>query len=207
MWQLGLQNLDMENDLPESCMFPESFYWLTEEVQGFVFPDGNWFLNFVEVSLHGGQISDGFVGMSMVCLGGNFSRENHRIRIARWPKAPGNLTRLSWSFDKFYAGLGLPQGPFGKTNSNPLKVGQNGFLPISQSRNEVGKKKWVSDPFAQHFCTQNPLFTHFEPISGHSQKPILRPTLSGNQLFSKKGPEAALTQHKISFFQKIHDFA
>ena len=36
---------------------------------------------------------------------------------------------------------------------------------------------------------QNPLLTHFGPISGHS-------LLGGWKLFSKKGPEEALTQHK-----------
>ena len=40
-----------------------------------------------------------------------------------------------------------------------------------------------------HFCTQKQ--THFSPLT----KTDLKPTLSANELFSKKGPEAALTHH------------
>ena len=43
---------------------------------------------------------------------------------------------------------------------------------------------------------QNPLLTHFKPISGFSRKPTFQPVQGGWKLFSKKGPEAVPTRYK-----------
>ena len=49
-------------------------------------------------------------------------------------------------------------------------------------------------PFLPAFAPKNPLLTHFWTHSSPLTKPHLKPTFSGNKLFPKKGPEAALTQ-------------
>ena len=59
--------------------------------------------------------------------------------------------------------------------------------------------KWVKNGFwriSPTFAPQSPLFTHFWTHYRILTKSYLKPTFSGNKLFSKKGPEAALTQHK-----------
>ena len=89
-----------------------------------------------------------------------------------------------------YAGSGLPQAPFRKTISTPLKLGKKwGF----RENPEMG-----FDPLLHPK-------THFGPtFAAHWQKPILNPTSSGNKLFSKKGPEAALTQHSSWAPEHLH---
>ena len=56
--------------------------------------------------------------------------------------------------------------------------------------------KWVKSGFRPTFDPfldpKTHFWNHFSPLT----KTHLKPTLSANKLFSKKGPEAALTQHK-----------
>ena len=57
---------------------------------------------------------------------------------------------------------------------------------MSRSGSKVGEKVGF-DPFSHKFAPKNPLFNPFQAID----KPYLKPTLSGAELFSKKGSEAA----------------
>ena len=70
-----------------------------------------------------------------------------------------------------YAGSELPQGPFSENNLFALKVGLrwvfvNGLKWV---------QKWVFGYKNGSKVGRNPLFTHFKPILGFSQKPTFQP--------------------------------
>ena len=81
-------------------------------------------------------------------------------------------------------------GPFLENISTPLKVLNMVFLSMGSK----WIKMWVLTHFHPLLHPKTHIWPTFDPVSSHWQKPIL----SGNKLFSKKGPEAALTQHKIN---------
>ena len=98
-----------------------------------------------------------------------------------------------------YAGSGLPRGPFQKTISTPLKWVKSGFAEIPNGF-KVGWKVGFDPLLTPLLHPKTPSWTHFSPLT----ETYLKPTLSGNKLFSKKGPEAALTQHKNWFGFQLH---
>ena len=59
--------------------------------------------------------------------------------------------------------------------------------------------KWVKSGFRPTFHPflhpKTHFWTHFSPLIKKKKINDLKPMLSGNKLFSEKGPEAALTQH------------
>ena len=65
--------------------------------------------------------------------------------------------------------------------------------------------KWVKSGFRPTFDPFLHLKTHFWAHFSPLTKTHLKPTLSANKLFSKKGPEAALTQHKGSLLNDSLD--
>ena len=66
---------------------------------------------------------------------------------------------------KFYAGPGLPQGPFLENNLFPLKVGFRWVF--------VNGLNWVQKWFLGAKVGQEWVKTHFKPISGFARKQIL----------------------------------
>ena len=65
-----------------------------------------------------------------------------------------------------YAGSGLLQGPFLENYLFPLKVGLK-WVSVSELK---WVQKWVFGCKNGSQVGQNPLFTHFKPISGFSRK-------------------------------------
>ena len=122
------------------------------------------------------------------------SLHKSRVRFAKYrywaSKHPWTNTSVGGNFRKL-SGLMLGRdcfrALFRKQFPPPLNWLKSGFSRKSRNGFEVGAKVGL-DPFLRTFAPKNPLLTHFWTHSSLLTKTHLKPTLSGNKLFSKKGP-------------------
>ena len=132
--------------------------------------------------------ADHFLG-HFGCQTSPIARTFERIWRDFWGHAGNFLSRSqAWILFSIMQGQGWLRALFGTQFPPPLKWVKDGFLSMSRNGSKVGSKVGFL-PIFIHFCTPKPycfthFWTHFRPLT----KTHPKPTWSGNELFSKKGP-------------------